>query len=164
MAVVVVLFDVIHVHRRPDAAHLIQFAHVIAQIGIVEDALAVAFEVAVIHSIESHQRREQAPVGLRDALADEVAMPSKTALDIVECLEQAVVGIFVGGLRGGEAATIDAVIDVVIDEAVDAVNFGASLLWIEIGAVVRQRIERGVEHTNDLGGFVTDDGATRLVP
>jgi hypothetical protein len=59
---------------------------------------------------------------------------------------------------------VDAVIHGRIDELVDPIDLGAQLRRIIVRADVCERIERGIEHADDFGGFVVDDGALFLVP
>ncbi len=48
--------DVIEVHRLSDARLLVQIDQVALQIWIIDDAPQVAFEMAVINRVETHQR------------------------------------------------------------------------------------------------------------
>jgi hypothetical protein len=49
---------VVHVDGRGDAGLLIEIAQVIREIGIVDDAAQVAFEVAVVDRVEANERGE----------------------------------------------------------------------------------------------------------
>ena len=55
---VVMAFDVIKVDGIGDAWLLIQVHQVSLQVGIIDNAPQVAFEMAVINRIESHERAE----------------------------------------------------------------------------------------------------------
>ena len=55
---VVVPFNVIEIDRVSDAGLLIQVHKVSLQIGIIDTALEIALEVAVINRIKTHQRAE----------------------------------------------------------------------------------------------------------
>ena len=125
LAAVIVPFDLIHIHRPGDAVLLVEIAQVIGEIGIVDDAAQVAFEVAVIDRVEANQRGEQPPVCLRDVFADEVALAREPPLDLVERAEYRAERLLVGFLRGGEAGPIDAVVHVLVNERVDAVDLFA---------------------------------------
>ena len=58
----------------------------------------IALEVAVIDGVEAHQRGEQPPVGLGDALADQIALPREPLLQRVQRREQLAERFLVGGL------------------------------------------------------------------
>src|SRR6202049_3592521 len=73
-------------------------------------------------------------------------------------------GLVVGRLRGGEARTIDAVVHVLVDEGVDAIDLGAQRSRVIVFLRVRELVERGIEHADDLGGLVVDDRLLLLVP
>ena len=66
---VVVTFDVIKVDSIGDAWLLIQVHQVSLQVGIIENASQVAFEVAVINRVETHERAEQSPVCFDNTVA-----------------------------------------------------------------------------------------------
>src|SRR5690349_18241441 len=71
---VIVALDVIHVHRVGDARHLIEFAQVVRQVRIVDDAAQIALEVAVIDRVKSKYRGEQPPVRFGQRRAAEIAL------------------------------------------------------------------------------------------
>lgn len=73
MAEMAVAHDMVEVHRPGDAGPLVQLARIGPEIGVIDDAAAVALEVQVTDRIEADQGREQPPVGLGDARADQVA-------------------------------------------------------------------------------------------
>ena len=54
MAVVVVAFDVFHVHRVSHPFHLIQFFHVVEDVAVIRNTLTVTLKVTHIHSIKTH--------------------------------------------------------------------------------------------------------------
>ena len=58
LAAVIVPLDVVHVDGRGDAALLIEIAQVIREIGVVDDAAQIAFEVAVVDRVEADERGE----------------------------------------------------------------------------------------------------------
>ena len=55
---------------------------------VIDQAFQVALEVPDIDGIEAGKRREQAPVGLGDPIAREVALAGESLLELVEGLEQ----------------------------------------------------------------------------
>ena len=83
---------------------------------------------------------------------------------MIERCEQRAHRFFIGGLSGGEAGAIDAVINVRVDDVIDAVDVAAQFGRVVIGVHVREFLERGIQHSDDFGGFVVDDGAPLFVP
>ncbi len=124
MAAVIMPFDVIEVDGLGNARHLIEIAKIILEIGIVDDAPQIAFEVAVVDRIKSNERGEQAPVRF-GLWSNKITLPRQTLLELVKRHEKCARRLFVRRLRRGEARTIDAVVDGRIDDVVDAVDFRA---------------------------------------
>ena len=76
-------------------------------------------------------------------------------------------GAFVCGLRGGEAGLVHAVVDVVVCPVVGCFDLRLQVGGEEVDVFVilgQDRIEFGVEHADDFGGFVGDDGVSLFVP
>ena len=73
VAAVVVALDEVDVHGVGDAGHLIHVAHEPPEVRVVDDAAAVALEVAVVDGVEADQRREQANVGFGEPRARQIA-------------------------------------------------------------------------------------------
>ena len=65
--------DVIDVDGVADSRPLIEIEHVTLQVCIIDDATKIAFEMAVIHHVETDQRTEQPPIGFKDAISEQVA-------------------------------------------------------------------------------------------
>ena len=84
MAAVVVVLDVHHVHGVRNPRHLVELAEVAREVRVVGDSAQVALEVADVHRIEAYERGEEPPVGLRDAVPDEVALPGEPLFDCIE--------------------------------------------------------------------------------
>src|SRR5580693_9895739 len=164
LAAVIVPLDLIDADGLGNAGHGIKIAQIIPQVGIVGDAAQIALEMAVIDGVETDERGEQPPVRFGDLTADQITLPRQALFELIESDENGAGGFFVGCLAGGKAGAIDAVIDVRIDEVVDAIDFGAQFRGIVIGAHIGERIEGGIEHADDFGGFVVDDGTALLVP
>src|SRR4051812_16793608 len=61
---VVVPLDVIEIDRPGDVRLLVKIAQIVVEIGVIDDAPQIAFEMSVINRIEPHQRAEEPPVGL----------------------------------------------------------------------------------------------------
>src|SRR5690606_11258569 len=73
-------------------------------------------------------------------------------------------GFRIGRLGGGEACLVDAVVDPVVDEVVDGIDLRAKLFRAEVEALRPNAVESAVQHADDLGGLVGDDGLPPLVP
>src|SRR6185437_5573070 len=69
-----------------------------------------------------------------------------------------------GFLPRGEAGLVDAVVEGVVDAPVDRVDFAGEVGGIEIAALTGNGVEGAVQHADDVGGFVVDDGPALLVP
>ena len=53
VTVVIVAHDVTHVHRLSDARPFVELSSVSPQVGVIDQPLAIALEVQVIHGIKS---------------------------------------------------------------------------------------------------------------
>lgn len=74
MAAVIVRLDVVQAHRACDPWDLIEVAQIVRQVRIIGDAAQVALEMADIDRVEADQRGEQPPIGLGDAVTDEITL------------------------------------------------------------------------------------------
>jgi hypothetical protein len=128
---------------------LVELARVGPQVRVVHDAAAVAAEVQVVDGVEAHERGEQAPVGLGDPVAGEVAARAEQLLEVGERLEQLVDGLVVGLLGAGEPGAVDAVVDGRVDALVDAVDLVAQRGGVEVGLRVGS-----ARYSNPLIAFV----------
>lgn len=88
MTPVVVLLDVVHVYRLCDAWSLIEVLQIAPQVRVVYYAPQVALEVAVIDGVERHERGKEAPVGLRYAVATQVAPGGENLFPVIQCIEE----------------------------------------------------------------------------
>src|SRR6185437_3363426 len=139
-------------------------ARVIPQCRILVDVAQVAFEMAVMDGIEAHQGREEPPIRLGGAVADEMALPPEARLDPIERAEERRNRLLIGLLARGEAGLVDAVVDRVVNARVDRIDIAGEIARIKVRARVGEGGEGAVEHADDIGRFVVDDGALLLVP
>src|SRR5690606_179784 len=123
VALVIVVLDVVHVHGAGNAGKLEQLTRECPYVGVVDDAATVAFEVAVIDLVETHQRGEEPDVGFGQPLAHQVALLPKPRFQPVQRVEHGGHGFVVGGLAGGKAGLVYAVVDVVVHARVHRVDF-----------------------------------------
>ena len=66
MGEIVMPLDVVDVHGLRDTRMLIEIEQVAMEMGVVEDPADIAFEVAVIYGVETHQGAEEPPVRFHD--------------------------------------------------------------------------------------------------
>src|SRR5690606_23845430 len=59
---VIMLFDVIKVHRFRYPRHSVEPFHIAGNMAIFGELVAVAFEMAVVDGVKANQRGEQSPV------------------------------------------------------------------------------------------------------
>src|SRR5690554_6090664 len=116
------LLDMVKVDRLRHAWPLIQFAHIVADGGIIRNTLTVGFEVSVVDRIKADQRREQPPVSLRQSRSSQVTLPGQNLLYPIQCIKKLVIGFLVGLLRGSKSGPIDPIVDRVINALINSVN------------------------------------------
>src|SRR5690606_41847486 len=88
MAVVVMLLDMLEADRLGNARPLIEFAQITGQVGIILDTPDIALEVTVVDRIKPHQRGEQSPIRLGNALPSQVSPLREQAVEPVQGREQ----------------------------------------------------------------------------
>jgi hypothetical protein len=64
MAPVIVVLDMLKIHRLGDARQAVNVAGETPERRVIHDAPQIALEVAVIYGVEPHQGREQSDVGM----------------------------------------------------------------------------------------------------
>ena len=64
MADVIMLLDMVHVHRGGDAGVLIKVTHIVGKVRVIGNAPQVAFEMPDIDGVKTDQCRKQPPVRL----------------------------------------------------------------------------------------------------
>ncbi len=124
----------------------------------------IALEMAVVDGVEAHERREQAPVGFGEQIADQIALKSQPPFKPLQAAKQLCDSRFVSFLTRGEACAVDAVVDRLVDPTVDLVDFPGQRIGIVIRQLVGEVVEFRVEHSQDIGRLVVDDGVGFLVP
>ena len=141
----------------------------------VTDVAEVALEDGHIGGIEADHRRVESDIGLGEMLPEEKRLVRRVCemlLNAVQRREKRVdVGI-VCLLGGGEADLVDAIVDSVVDPVIHGINLGSKAFRIEPTPKlvdfamlrVEKGVERGVEHANDFGGFIINNGVLLLVP
>ena len=71
---VVMAFDLIHIHGVRHVIVLIEIFEVAKQIGIINDAPDITFEMSMVHRVESDERDEQPPVCLHRVHAKKIPL------------------------------------------------------------------------------------------
>ena len=74
VAIVVMAYDVIHVHRFCNMGNLIQFPRIGPKVREIDDPLSITFEVEVIHHVKADQRGEKSPICLCHRVTDQIAV------------------------------------------------------------------------------------------
>ncbi len=123
MGIIVMLFDMSEIRGVAEGRHGVQAFQVSPQVWHVANAIAVAFEMAVIDRVETDQRCIEANIGLCQPFADQKRMLRKPRFDRIQRGKQRIIGFFISLLRSGKAAAIDAVVDVVINKRIDRIDF-----------------------------------------
>ncbi len=105
----------------------------------------------VIHRIETHERGEQAPVGLGNEVAEQITLPPQPLLGPVESLENPLRGRLVGGLCRGESRAVDTIVDGVVNAGVHLVDLVRQRVRIEVRQFVSEFVKLGIQHPDDVG-------------
>ena len=84
VACIIMIFDMIHVHRVGDSRYLVKFTHEARERGVIGNTPDVAFEMAKIYGIETNQCCEQTPIRLSQGIAKEIALTSQTQFKAVQ--------------------------------------------------------------------------------
>ena len=120
----------------------------------------VAFEMAVVHGVESQQRGEQPYVGLGDRVADQVAPRCQAIGQPVQPVEELSVRALVGLLRAGESTAVDPVVDVAVHHRIDRVDLVPQRRRVELrGTRSVMSLPLHSQVDGHLGEVVGDDGA-----
>ncbi len=155
---VVVLLDLVEVDLVAEARRLEEVAGVAPEVRHLGELVAVALEVAVVDHVEAHERGEEPDVGLGDRLAHQEAAVGEALLEPVHRGPEPVVGVLVGFLRPGEAASVDAVVDLGEDALHDLLHLLAEVGGPQVGStrtLVLAPLEEQV--MGDLREVVGDD-------
>jgi len=164
VALVVVPFDVLHVHRVRHPRQLIEIAGIGKEVREIDQPPEVALEVPHIDRIKAHQRREQTPVRLGGRGAQQITPAGQLPVQPIQAGEQGIEGHLVRLLGGGKTAAIHPIVHCAVDPLIEPIDLLAQRYWIEITVPAAQLIKGAVEHPDDLGRFVAHDGALVLVP
>src|SRR5690554_7400806 len=84
MAVIVVLLDMVKVHRVGYSWLLVEIPQIAVEVVVVLDPAQVALEVPIIDGIEAYQGRKEPPVGLGNLITDQVALRAQPGLQFVQ--------------------------------------------------------------------------------
>src|SRR5205814_8271668 len=101
---------------------------------------------------------------LGDRVADEVAPAGEALLQRVQAREYLFHRFVVRLLSRGESGPVYAVVQVRVDEFVDQIDLAAQGRGVVVARLRTHAVEGAVEHADDLGGFVVDDGPGLPVP
>lgn len=157
--------DMLELRRLAERGHVpVQLAHPGVQTRIARaDITDITLEVLHVDGVEADNGREQPDVGLGDGRAEVIwprGVGGEMGLGAVEGAEESEHVLLVGGLARCEAGLVDAVVDLVVGPGVCVFDGGFEVGGEQIdGAVglVEEVVEFGVEHAQDVCGFVADD-------
>mmetsp|Transcript_876 Transcript_876/g.3476 ORF Transcript_876/g.3476 Transcript_876/m.3476 type:complete len:385 (+) Transcript_876:928-2082(+) len=161
----VVGLDVGHVDDLGAAEELVDVAAVLVDRGVLGDLLFVRLEVHDVDLVEAHERHEEPDVGEREGVAAEIPLLGEDRLDLVERLVEVGDRLVVRQLRLREPRAVDAVVNPRVDPRVELLleRPRRRRIEIEVG-VLGELVEGLVEHDDELGRLVVDDGARFFVP
>src|SRR4051812_10382991 len=97
-------------------------------------------------------------------IAAKIATLRQKLFEPFETFEQRSHSLFISLLRRGKPRLVNSVIDRVINSLVQFINGSAQSSRIKIPLCGTHLIEGAVEHANDVGGFVADDGCCLPIP
>ncbi len=160
--------DLLEVDGVAETGRLEQVPRVPPQRRELGQLPAVALEVAVVDGVEPHEGREEADVGLRDRVPDQIAPVPKPLLQPFQPVPQPPVRLVVRLLAARETALVDAVVDVPVHLLGHVVDLVAPLLRIELRRAVplmsrplAAQVERDLREVvghHRAGGDVDDRG------
>lgn len=131
--------------------------------GVLDELPPGAPEQRVVHEVEPYERREEADVCQREAIAGaEVPGPGEVFLERVQRGEELAGRSVVGLLALREPAAVHAVVDARVDDAVPAVDLPAELRRVQVEVSVVSG--EGAEELGDLDALVAEDLAAVGVP
>src|SRR5262245_33402508 len=88
MALIVVVSDMMKVHRLRNLRQIVDVPGEAPEGRILDYAPQVALEMPVVHGIEPHERGEQPDVGFGELISRQKARCGQTLLKPIESLEQ----------------------------------------------------------------------------
>lgn len=163
MTLRIMLLDMLKLCRLPKRRHIpIQIPQPLVDRRISTPYIShITLKMLHVYRVEPYDRGVQADVGFGDMFSEVVGIGifGEMFFDAVEGTEEWVHGIFVGGLRGGEAGFVDAVVDVVVGPVVGCFNFRLEVLREKVDLFVllgNNVVEFGVKHADDLAGLDVD--------
>ncbi len=91
-------------------------------------------------------------------------MACQPGLKLIERVEEAQHGSFIGLLRCGESRAIDSVVHVLVDEAIEVVDLFPDAVLIQVNFALGEAIELAVEHAHEIVVGIGDDAMCCRVP
>ena len=83
------------IDRIGDSRHLVKVTHKAPEIRVVHDASLVTAERAVVDVIEPDDGREEPPISLGKAAADEIRLALQPLFELIQRIEKCDVGFVV---------------------------------------------------------------------
>ena len=69
MAGIIMLFNMLHIHRFSNARLLVKITQIVREVGVINNAAQIAFKMAHIDGIKPDQCGEQPPIRFGDIRA-----------------------------------------------------------------------------------------------
>ncbi len=91
-------------------------------------------------------------------------MARQPGLKLIERVEEAQHGSFIGLLRCGESCAIDPVVHVLVDEGIEVVDFFPDSVLIQVDLALGEAIELAVEHAHEVVVGIGDDAFRHRIP
>ena len=118
-----------------------------------------------VNAVEANQGRKQSPVSFSDLFSHQIRLFCKALFEPIQRFKQRSYCLFVRFLRAGKAGPVNAIIDRVVDAGIDVINLLAQCFRVVVAhRRCRQCVKGGVEHADDVGAFIGDDGVFLAVP
>lgn len=164
MTLRIMFLDMFKLRRLPKSRDIpVQLPQPLMQRWIPRsDVPNITLEMLHVNRIEADDGGVQTNIRLGDVLAVIIRSRvfSQMFFSTVQRSEKGVHGLFVGFLRGGEAGLVDAVVDVVVGPVVCAFDVLSQVFGEKVDFLIflgQEIIKFGIEHADDLAGFVADD-------
>lgn len=165
MGHVVMTLDMGHIDGLLDPRNVDHTGEPGESVWRVLDCELVALEMSDVDRIEPDHGGEKANIGFgHDISADELLLP-KSLFDTLLRLEHQISILLVLGLGGSKARLVHAIVQVIVDPSVSFVDGRQEACRTQVKSwVTSNLIELGIEHTDNFGTLVVDDGVEFLIP
>eukprot|EP00977_Amphora_coffeiformis_P019869 scaffold7551_cov168-Amphora_coffeaeformis.AAC.6 len=160
MAAIVMRLDVFHIDGFLDPGQLVDLPTVVQNGWSMGNAPSVGFEVHGINLVKANERDKETNIGFRqDVVTGNVPLLLQDFIHLVKGFRQFFNGLIVRRLRFGKATSVDAIVQIGIHPFIHGVNRLAQFRWVQVQVGCGGKfIEFRIEHSNDFGTFIADNG------